>query len=776
MSRVWLVVLAVLLGTVVLATPAPESASAHALLERADPPPNSSIREPPTMLTLYFTEGLERRFSDVRVLDQTGARVDDGVEFDEADNKVMRVRLKPLSPGFITVAWENVSSVDGHRISGSYPITILNPDGSVPEGSPFAAGSQVSGASARPERVVTKTILLIAGCLLTGTFVFAARVSPGFRGDLAGRARDAVDRYGLRLAAAALLVLAVTGVVELILQARELDASVSDALDTTWGERWLWRNLVLLVPLGALLLARGALTARSPFAWAGALGSLAYLAITSSVSHGAAAGGAFWGGLSDFAHLAAASVWIGMLAMLVVVFIWTLRTATRGDRAEVLAPALQRFSEVAVVSLALLLFTGVVNTVIELGRLSDLVNTAYGRALLAKLLLLAPLLGLAAINAYLLRPRYVFEADYIRPRNRQRLEELEGQLMRGIRWEIGLALIVLAVVGLLVQITPTRGAAGSTQATGKFTDTAEGDGISATLVIDPNQPGTNTFEVYLAGAVDQVESVRLEFAAPESGEFGVSRLVMEPSKPPTFYVGRGAFLTEPGDWRVDVFLRRVTSDLTLPFEVRVAGPGGATPSAGGRGSLDLPFELTPVRTAAIVLSGVLAVGLVLGSRVRPELPGGYLAEVAEEAYDRFMPDTIRPAWSLAALLIIGVGLGVVLGSHLHGRLSPNQAASANNPIPSTEQSIERGRMLFMQSCIQCHGETGRGDGPLASSLPLQPANLYDHVPFHPDQYFYEVITRGLSGVMPAFSSLSEEDRWNIINYLRSQFGQPPPSQ
>jgi mono/diheme cytochrome c family protein len=85
-------------------------------------------------------------------------------------------------------------------------------------------------------------------------------------------------------------------------------------------------------------------------------------------------------------------------------------------------------------------------------------------------------------------------------------------------------------------------------------------------------------------------------------------------------------------------------------------------------------------------------------------------------------------------------------------------------------------MLFMQSCIQCHGETGRGDGPLARSLPLQPANLYDHVPFHPDQYFYEVITRGLSGVMPAFSSLSEEDRWNIINYLRSQFGQPPPSQ
>jgi copper transport protein len=769
-------VLAALLLGFVAAAPSPDAVTAHALLERAEPPANSSIREPPTVLTLYFTEGLERRFSDVRVLDQSGARVDDGVEFDDADNRVMRVRLKPLSPGFITVAWENVSSVDGHRISGSYPITILNADGSVPEGSPVTAGARTSGTGARAERVATKVVLLVAGCLLTGALLFAARVAPTFGGDMAGRAREAVDRYALLIAAGSLVLLLVVGAAEIVLQARELGASVSDALDTTWGQRWLWRNLVLLVPLAAVFLGRRSLTSKRVFVWAGVLGALAYLAITSSVSHGAAAGGAFWGGLSDFVHLAAASVWIGMLAMLVVTFIWSVRNITRGERSEVLAPALQRFSEAAVVSLALLLFTGVVNTVIELDRLADLVDTGYGRALLAKLLLLVPLLCIAAVNAYLLRPRYVFEAEYTRPRSRQRLEELEVQLLRGVRWELGLVLVVLAVVGLLVQLTPSRGGtASSSQAAGKFIDTAEGAGISATLVIDPNQPGTNAFEVYLAGAVDQVESVRLNFKAPGGGDFGESRLVMEPSKPPSFYVGRGAFLSEPGSWRIEVDLRRSTSDLILPFNVRVSGAGAAA-APDSRGSLDLPFELTPVRAAAIAVSGVLAVGLVIGSRVRPDLPGGYLAEVAEEVYERFVPDRIRPAWSLAALLIIGIGLGMILGSHLHGRLSPEQAASANNPIPSSEESIARGKMLFMQSCIQCHGETGRGEGPLAASLPLQPANLYDHVPFHPDEYFYQAITRGLSGVMPAFSQISEEDRWNIINYLRDQFGQPPPTQ
>ena len=85
-------------------------------------------------------------------------------------------------------------------------------------------------------------------------------------------------------------------------------------------------------------------------------------------------------------------------------------------------------------------------------------------------------------------------------------------------------------------------------------------------------------------------------------------------------------------------------------------------------------------------------------------------------------------------------------------------------------------MLFFQNCTQCHGESGRGDGPLASSLPLIPANLYDHVPYHPDQFFYSVISNGLSGVMPAFSQISDEDRWNILNYLRDRFGQAPPAR
>src|SRR5215211_6103875 len=83
----------------------PSPSSAHALLERADPPVNATLREPPDRLTLYFSEAVERKFSRTRVVDQSNQRVDDHFEFDDTDNALMRVFLKPLSPGYVTVFW-----------------------------------------------------------------------------------------------------------------------------------------------------------------------------------------------------------------------------------------------------------------------------------------------------------------------------------------------------------------------------------------------------------------------------------------------------------------------------------------------------------------------------------------------------------------------------------------------------------------------------------------------------------------------------------------------
>ena len=69
----------------------------------------------------------------------------------------------------------------------------------------------------------------------------------------------------------------------------------------------------------------------------------------------------------------------------------------------------------------------------------------------------------------------------------------------------------------------------------------------------------------------------------------------------------------------------------------------------------------------------------------------------------------------------------------------------------------------------CHGATGLGDGPTAKALIPPPANLQSHVPLHTDGEIFGFISAGFPGsAMPAFhGQLTDEQMWNLVNYLRT---------
>jgi mono/diheme cytochrome c family protein len=46
-----------------------------------------------------------------------------------------------------------------------------------------------------------------------------------------------------------------------------------------------------------------------------------------------------------------------------------------------------------------------------------------------------------------------------------------------------------------------------------------------------------------------------------------------------------------------------------------------------------------------------------------------------------------------------------------------------NPASADSKQVGRGRALYLEYCVSCHGVTGEGDGPVASSLITPPANL-----------------------------------------------------
>lgn len=90
-----------------------------------------------------------------------------------------------------------------------------------------------------------------------------------------------------------------------------------------------------------------------------------------------------------------------------------------------------------------------------------------------------------------------------------------------------------------------------------------------------------------------------------------------------------------------------------------------------------------------------------------------------------------------------------------------------NPIPRDQASIDRGHGLFDTNCAMCHGGQGKGDGAVASAFVPQPADLSSsRVQSLTDGDIFLRITNGFS-TMPAFKQLTSDERWHIVNYVRT---------
>lgn len=113
-----------------------------------------------------------------------------------------------------------------------------------------------------------------------------------------------------------------------------------------------------------------------------------------------------------------------------------------------------------------------------------------------------------------------------------------------------------------------------------------------------------------------------------------------------------------------------------------------------------------------------------------------------------------------------------VGGFMHGHgdqhwESPASAKKVKNPVNATRRSVNKGEVLFMNSCASCHGNNADGKGPLSKSLSTEPTNLQAMSGMHPDGDFAWKIANG-NGAMPAWKdSIKQKDIWNLVNYIQS---------
>jgi hypothetical protein len=123
--------------------------------------------------------------------------------------------------------------------------------------------------------------------------------------------------------------------------------------------------------------------------------------------------------------------------------------------------------------------------------------------------------------------------------------------------------------------------------------------------------------------------------------------------------------------------------------------------------------------------------------------------------------------SLLVLICISIGLAV---HHQKKEWRvPDDAKYLKNPLPLSESNFNAARLLYRDKCSDCHGDTGKGDGPQAIMHDTAPANLTDanRVSRITDGEIFYQISEGREP-MPAFKKrLTPDQRWQLVFFVRS---------
>ncbi|OKO84234.1 hypothetical protein AC629_21705 [Bradyrhizobium sp. NAS80.1] len=298
--------------------------------------------------------------------------------------------------------------------------------------------------------IATRAVHFAATAITVGSIVFDSFIAmPVLRHDTTAAA--SFRKRTRRVMWIGLVVAVVSGAIWLMLQAASMsgmplhEALTVDVLSTVVNETQFGEVTTIRAGLAICLAACLAYDRGATTRWLGlaaAIGFAGSLAWTGHAGSTIGATGYLHLG-ADALHAVAAAVWIGGLVSLIILLA---TTEVRNDISPA-RDAVRRFSVLGIVSVSVLLLSGIVNAVILVGSLHGLIATEYGRLLMLKVAMFVPMLALAAINRYRLTPRLASTA------NRQSSIALD-QLIRNSVIETIFGLVILVIVAVLGTLHP----------------------------------------------------------------------------------------------------------------------------------------------------------------------------------------------------------------------------------------------------------------------------------------------------------------------------------
>ena len=434
-------------------------ACAHADLLSSEPAEGSTVQTAPTQLVLNYSEEPDPQLSQVELLNSSGATVDTGTPSLQGQKTLVVPITGDMPDGVYTVSWSAVSVDDGHTTTDSFSfgVGVKASTGPVAGGPPpTASGPTVLGVAGKA--------LLYAGLMLV---VAVAVIGEGVFGG-APKARP-------RLAAWAGLAAVVGSIGLLVSQQQATHASMGRFLGSQVA-----RTPIALIIVCVIAAAFALVAARRPerwLPWAAGIAAAIAMAIRAHGGHATATSTPLLSQAEQWVHMIAGACWAGGLVLLILLI-----RERRNDPPVALA---KRYSTVALTAIGVVVATGVLRSVSELGGLGQLVHIwdpSYGRTLAIKVAVVLVVIGLGAINRY---------------RSVGRLATDASPLRRIAGTEVVAAVGILLLTATLTSYAPpTTGPATGPSAPDNVVAITGSDLATTTtvsLTVTPAQPGPNLY-------------------------------------------------------------------------------------------------------------------------------------------------------------------------------------------------------------------------------------------------------------------------------------------
>ncbi|QLH05356.1 copper resistance protein CopD [Nitrosopumilus oxyclinae] len=528
-------------------------AAAHPFTEETIPSLESNAPTGTTKVIVFFSEPVDINFSELRVLDNNGNQIDNkDTSYYQGESSLI-VTTPPLEDGVYTATTKVLSKIDGHLVPGAFLFAVGDVDisGIVDVDRPSELVF-LPEAGARFPGIVGQTIVL--GVVIASLMIWGTQNKHSIKEELEKIESIHHGKF-MSLTGIGLGLVFVSDILMIAVQTIRLETSPLNAIQTDFGNIWLIRMAITVILLGIWfgLDRKKTLSKKNQIPML--VMSLALIATTSLIGHGAASG-EIPAVVLDYIHNLVAAVWIGGIFYFVFTLLPTFSQLKESNREKMSLVLIPRFSIAFIISVGIVIITGPTLLWFLESDVGLITESVYGQLIILKIAIAAIMVGLGGFFQFKIQKNA--EKNYSSGKI-----SVHKKLKRSLKVDATLGIILLGVVALLANGTLPAGEiqkVGAQEIVYGFKTTEFSENAKFIIDISPFSSGANTILVTVSDFEgnqlydsDQIH-VKISNPSKNISPIEVPMSIKNPSDPIQFQ-GELTFGFS-GEWLVEIESKR----------------------------------------------------------------------------------------------------------------------------------------------------------------------------------------------------------------------------